>query len=87
MLLYRFLLFVTLAFLCTTGWWWAILPVAAWYVYVFDGYELLLLGALTDIHYGAASLIPYMTLLLTAVVVLGNWIKPRLMVYTTDTNV
>lgn len=87
MLFFRILLFITVAFLCTTGWWLAILPAAIWYSFQFDGYELVLLGALTDIHYGAATIMPYTTLYFILIVLAVGWLKPRLMVYTTSTNV
>lgn len=87
MLFFRILLFVTVAFLCTTGWWFAIVPAAMWYSFQFDGYELVIMGALTDIHYGSVTAAPYMTLLLITVVLVAGWLKPRLMVYTTSTNV
>ena len=82
MLFFRIILFITIAFLATTGWWLAIVPVAVWYCFQFDGYELIVLGALTDLHYGLFLQIPYITLVFIAVVVMVGWIKPRLMVYT-----
>lgn len=87
MLFFRVALFATIAFLCTTGWWVAIVPAAVWYCFVFDGYELIVLGALADIHFGSLGSVPYLTLLFIIVVVVVGWLKPRLMVYTTKTNV
>lgn len=87
MLFFRISLFITVAFLCTTGWWAAIVPAALWYSFQFDGYELIVLGALTDIHFGSLSAVPYTTLLCMGVVYGVGWLKPRLMVYTRNTNV
>jgi len=87
MIVFRVILFFTTAFICTTGWWLVLIPIALWYSYQFYGYELIVLGALADIHFGANVVLPHLTLLFLAATLAGNWIKCWLMVYTTVTNV
>ena len=57
---------------------WLLLPVAILHALAWFGIELIILGALFDVYFGAGHVVPYYTLAAAAVVGVAEWLKPRL---------
>ncbi len=75
----RVLLFTTLIFLSVSLPWWLFAVAAILYSLLYIPYELIILGALLDGYFGAgSSLVPLYTSGLTIMVLVGEWLRPRL---------
>lgn len=79
----RGLLFIVLLIVGFVGPWWLLFLCAGLYAFRYAAYELLLLGFLLDMSYGAGSeAYPvYYTLGAAALIALAAFIKPRLTFY------
>jgi len=51
------------------------------YALYYTAYELLLITALLDAFYGGGIFIPYYTIACAVVLIMLEWVKPRLSVY------
>lgn len=78
----RIMLFITLTLLVQTGWWWLFVPIGIGYAFRYTAYELIALGFMVDWYFGGVSVVPLYGLLSLMLVIVMEWLKPALMVYT-----
>lgn len=79
----RFVFFITLVFLSTLMSPILVFLVSVLYALLWDGYELIILGACIDTYFGAGISVPYYTLGAFVIVYGATWCKPKLLLYTT----
>ena len=60
---------------------WLVLPVAVLHALAWFGLELILIGAAFDAYFGAGHGVPYYTIAAIGLVVVAEWLKPRLSFY------
>jgi len=60
---------------------WLVLPVAMLHALAWFGLELILIGAVFDAYFGAGHGVPHYTLIAISLVVVAEWLKPRLSFY------
>ncbi len=78
----RIFLFIIIALLILTPFfWWAGL-IAVWYMFRFTGYELIILAILIDGYFGAFYSIPIISILTIVTVFSIDLLKPTLLMYT-----
>ena len=58
------------------GWWFLWAPLLVWYSIYKNGWWLVLLAIIIDGYYGAFYLVPYQSLLASAVVVVSEYVRP-----------
>lgn len=85
MYLVRLIFFVALSYTVVMGWWFVWCPLVVWYVYRYTAYELLLLGLFIDYGFGILYTWPWYLTGFAIMLVIVEWIKPRLLVYTETT--
>lgn len=78
----RGFVFIAVVYLLIMGWWYIWVPLMVWYLYRYTAYELLLLGWFIDYGFGTASTWPWYLTFFALALVVAEWLKPRLVVYT-----
>jgi len=80
----RALLFLIITVLWYVGLWWVSLPLCLWYTYRYTAYELIVLGVCIDIQFQVYTSWPYYSIFGTTLVIIVEWLRPHLAVYTTE---
>ena len=78
----RFFLFISIAMLIITPLYLLCIPLALWYMFLFTGYELILLAVLIDGYFGAFYTVPVISILSIIMVFSVDLLKPTLLMYT-----
>ncbi len=58
------------------------IPLVLLYLWRYDGFELVFVGILVDGYYQAFYTWPFLTILLIVLVMVVNFLKPKLLLYT-----
>lgn len=80
--LLRVIFFLLIIILWYYGLFWLSIPLCAWYCYLYDGYELIVLGICVDVQFQVYVTWPFYTIVSVAMVFSLLWLRPRLSVYT-----
>ena len=78
----RILAGVVMFFLGTLLTPWLLLPFAALHAFSWFALELVFIGFCTDVFFGVSHTVPYYTLGAAGLVMVAEWIKPQLSMYT-----
>lgn len=57
-------------------------PLSIWYIIQYGGYELIVVAVLVDGYYQAFYSFPKLTIIILISVLLMNFVKPKLLMYT-----
>ena len=77
----RFCAACILLFLSTLLSPWLLLPFAILHAFSWFAFELIIIAAAIDAYFGVLYVAPYYTISALGLVVLAEWVKPRLSVY------
>lgn len=77
--IWRIIIFILMAFLLITPWFWLGVALALGYIFYFGGFELIILAAVVDGYFGAFTSWPVFSLATIAVVFAIDFIKPYLL--------
>ncbi|MEZ4104523.1 MAG: hypothetical protein R3B60_04555 [Candidatus Paceibacterota bacterium] len=86
-MLLRIFIFLLIASLSISPWYFFAVPFVIWYLFNFSGYELIILAILIDGYFGAFYNFPYLSVGVLVVVFLVDFIKPSLLMYTKNNEV
>ncbi len=78
----RISLFILIALLMLTPFFWLAGLIAVWYMFCFTGFELIILAILIDGYFGAFYNVPIISILTIIMVFSIDLLKPTLLMYT-----
>ena len=78
----RIFLFFIILLLTLEQFWLVLLPLLFWYAVWYQTYELIIVAVLIDGYVGGFYDWPLYTIITTALVLILEWVRPRIMFYT-----
>ena len=78
----RVTIFLTILFLAFVQWFVVAIPLALYYIWQYHGFELVVIGLLIDGYYQAFYDIPFLSIFLVLAIIMINFLKPKLLLYT-----
>lgn len=80
--MFRIFIFIIIALLMLTSFFWLAGIISVWYMFRFTGFELIVLAILIDGYFGAFYNIPIISILTIIMVFSIDLLKPTLLMYT-----
>lgn len=80
--MFRIFIFIIIALLMLTSFFWLAGIISVWYMFRFTGFELIVLAILIDGYFGAFYNIPMISILTIIMVFSIDLLKPTLLMYT-----
>lgn len=80
--MFRIFIFIIIALLMLTPFFWLAGIISVWYMFRFTGFELIVLAILIDGYFGAFYNIPIISILTIIMVFSIDLLKPTLLMYT-----
>jgi len=80
--MWRLIIFIIILIFAMIQVFWLLIPLCLYYAWYFDGYELIPLAILIDGYYQAFYTLPVLTLIVSGIVFVLNFLKPKLLLYT-----
>lgn len=78
--MYRVLAFIVLIIIANLIPWWVFFPLAAAYVYRYEGIEVFILGLGIDAYYGQYAMLPVYSLVTAALLFFFSYARPYISV-------
>lgn len=78
----RIPLYIAIGLLCLEQVWWLAIPLIIIYMYRYQSYELFVIALLLDGYVGSFYHIPYYSLVTVFTVIVAEWARPKIMLYT-----